>query len=244
MSWDDFTNVDEDSSDAGHNMMSLLPSSLRDIWEEDGAVPIAPPAAESRRKMDLVIPQSYDSSFPRNPAAAYGAGEFIQSQMRFQGEIHPDDNLILHQYYLVEFNPNRSAWFHTQKKLKLSIGDYVLTEADRGFDIGKITDIAKKPSMRDIRTAKMIYRAAYKNEIDQLPQKAEREAHALSFCKKQAADLHLPMTITGAEFQFDGKKLTFYYTAPSYIDFRMLVRTLFRVFGTRIWMCCTSEIQA
>jgi cell fate regulator YaaT (PSP1 superfamily) len=44
------------------------------------------------------------------------------------------------------------------------------------------------------------------------------------------------MDITRAEFQFDGKKLTFYYMAAAYVDFRDLVRALFRVFGTRIWM--------
>jgi cell fate regulator YaaT (PSP1 superfamily) len=44
------------------------------------------------------------------------------------------------------------------------------------------------------------------------------------------------MNITRAEFQFDGKKLTFYYTADAYVDFRDLVRALFKVFGTRIWM--------
>ena len=44
------------------------------------------------------------------------------------------------------------------------------------------------------------------------------------------------MLITGAEFQFDGKKLTFYYTASIYVDFRNLVRTLFKTFGMRIWM--------
>lgn len=242
MSWDDFTNIDDESSSTNQNMMSLLPSSLRDIWEDDNDNHFQP-KTESKRNVDLIIPQSYDSNFFRTQMSSYDNNEYNQNQMRFQGEIHPDGNLILQQYYLVEFNPNRSAWFHTQKRLKLNIGDYVLTEADRGFDIGKITDIVKKPSMRDMRTAKMIFRVAYKNEIDQLPQKAEREAHALSFCRKQAAELNLPMTITGAEFQFDGKKLTFYYTAPSYIDFRILVRTLFRVFGTRIWMCCISEMQ-
>ena len=49
-------------------------------------------------------------------------------------------------------------------------------------------------------------------------------------------ELGLPMLITDAEYQMDGKKLTFYYTASKYVDFRNLVRVLFKTFSTRIWM--------
>jgi cell fate regulator YaaT (PSP1 superfamily) len=126
--------------------------------------------------------------------------------------------------------------FHAPPRVRVNVGDYVLTEADRGFDVGRIVGVVARPSPRDATGAKVIVRPATRNEIEQLPEKAERERRALELCRSKTAEHGLPMNITRAEFQFDGKKLTFYYTAASYVDFRDLVRTLFKIFGTRIWM--------
>jgi cell fate regulator YaaT (PSP1 superfamily) len=126
--------------------------------------------------------------------------------------------------------------FHAPPRVQVNVGDYVLTEADRGFDVGRIVGLVTRPSPRDATGAKAIVRPATQKEIEQLPEKAEREGRALELCRSKTSELGLPMNITRAEFQFDGKKLTFYYTAGSYVDFRELVRTLFKIFGTRIWM--------
>ncbi|KDN39652.1 hypothetical protein RSAG8_08680, partial [Rhizoctonia solani AG-8 WAC10335] len=48
----------------------------------------------------------------------------------------------------------------------------------------------------------------------------------------------LPMEVIDAEYQWDRRKLTFYYVAERRIDFRELVRELFRLYKTRIWMSC------
>ncbi|GEQ66750.1 hypothetical protein JCM33374_g413 [Metschnikowia sp. JCM 33374] len=50
------------------------------------------------------------------------------------------------------------------------------------------------------------------------------------------------MEIVDAEYQFDRKKLTFYYSAQRRLDFRSLVRELFRIYKTRIWMCAVVGI--
>ncbi|MDU5587291.1 MAG: PSP1 C-terminal domain-containing protein, partial [Finegoldia magna] len=47
----------------------------------------------------------------------------------------------------------------------------------------------------------------------------------------------LQMKLIDAEYQFDRKKLIFYYSTSRRIDFRDLVRELFRIYKTRIWMC-------
>jgi cell fate regulator YaaT (PSP1 superfamily) len=115
-------------------------------------------------------------------------------------------------------------------------GDIVITEADRGLDIGQIVTRVDRPPPRELKTVKQILRRALPAEIDSIAAKEERESQALMLCRSKVQELGLPMEVTGAEYQFDGKKLTFYYNATKYIDFRNLVRTLFRIFGTRIWM--------
>jgi len=44
------------------------------------------------------------------------------------------------------------------------------------------------------------------------------------------------MTVVDAEYQFDRNKLTFFFEAEGRIDFRELVRDLFSIYKTRIWM--------
>lgn len=52
----------------------------------------------------------------------------------------------------------------------------------------------------------------------------------------------LQMKLIDAEYQFDRKKLIFYYSTHKRIDFRDLVRELFRIYKTRIWMCAVIGI--
>ena len=42
-------------------------------------------------------------------------------------------------------------------------------------------------------------------------------------------------------FYRDRNKLTFYFIAEKRIDFRELVRELFRIYKTRIWMCAVDR---
>lgn len=233
--WRMFTDDDEGPKDPP---MNLLPSSLMDDWGET-----PPPVSGSPNTASRVsfYPGSFETarrSMPMSGSAPQRPMEYGTSDVVFQGEIEQAAALVPRtiKYYQVKFNMNRSAVFQANQRIKLNVGDYVLTEADRGYDVGRITAIVSKPTARDIKSAKMIVRTATQHEVQQLPQKTEREARALALCQAKAEELGLPMNITGAEFQFDGKKLSFYYTAANWVDFRALVRTLFRVFGTRIWM--------
>lgn len=44
------------------------------------------------------------------------------------------------------------------------------------------------------------------------------------------------MHVVDAEYQFDRHKLTFFFEAEGRVDFRELVRDLFSMYKTRIWM--------
>jgi cell fate regulator YaaT (PSP1 superfamily) len=93
-----------------------------------------------------------------------------------------------------------------------------------------------QPPIKELRTIQHIIRKATQEEVNTIPAKTARERAALQLCQAKAKEMGLAMEITASEFQFDGKKITFYYSAGRYVDFRGLVRSLFGVFGTRIWM--------
>ncbi|KAI0327317.1 PSP1-domain-containing protein [Cubamyces sp. BRFM 1775] len=89
-----------------------------------------------------------------------------------------------------------------------------------------------------------------------LAAKAQDEAKALDLCRNKVRQRKLPMEVIDAEYQWcvwyscsahlaraegvcshrDRRKLTFYFIAEKRIDFRELVRELFRLYKTRIWM--------
>ncbi|SCV02999.1 LANO_0G01530g1_1 [Lachancea nothofagi CBS 11611] len=59
----------------------------------------------------------------------------------------------------------------------------------------------------------------------------------LSHHQHQQPRSNLNIKILNAEFQFDRKKLTFYYVCQERNDFRELIKELFKFYKTRIWLC-------
>lgn len=56
-------------------------------------------------------------------------------------------------------------------------------------------------------------------------------------CKELAQVVHrLPIIVLNAVFQFDGHKITVYYSSNARVDFREFVRDLFSIYKARIWM--------
>lgn len=100
---------------------------------------------------------------------------------------------------------------------------------------------------------KSIISLAQPNEIIQILNKKQDEEKACRLCLAKIANATsgsllggptspatqdlLQMKLIDAEYQFDRKKLIFYYSTSRRIDFRDLVRELFRIYKTRIWMC-------
>ncbi|PWY99326.1 hypothetical protein BCV70DRAFT_212158 [Testicularia cyperi] len=92
---------------------------------------------------------------------------------------------------------------------------------------------------RPMRTInpKRLFTKATPADTSTLYSKAQDEERALQLCIAKVGQRGLPMTVVAAEMQWDRRKLTFYYTASMRVDFRDLVKELFRLYKTRIWMC-------
>ncbi|ESL11356.1 hypothetical protein TRSC58_00895 [Trypanosoma rangeli SC58] len=119
-------------------------------------------------------------------------------------------------------------------------GQYVVVQGDRGIDIGVVirvnTESCKTYVERSGPTGSIL-RHATQREVDYwATDLKEDEAVAVSFCQRRVCRHGFDMEILHAEYQFDKKKLTFYYSAKSRIDFVQLLKELYREFGCRIWM--------
>eukprot|EP00906_Rhabdomonas_costata_P010788 RCo015167 len=82
-----------------------------------------------------------------------------------------------------------------------------------------------------------VLRRATAKEIQHLHSvQAELERRCVEVCQQKVNEYGLVMVVVDAEYQFDRKKLTFYYDAPDRQDFRDLVRDLYKIYRARIWM--------
>ncbi|MFL9837694.1 regulatory iron-sulfur-containing complex subunit RicT [Flavobacterium sp. ST-75] len=143
----------------------------------------------------------------------------------------------------VRFKNGRKDFYRNNEKLTLSIGDIVATEASPGHDIGIVTltgelvkvQMKKKNADPNGEVLK-IYRKATQKDIDIWSEVRNREEPMKVIARELAIKLNLEMKISDIEFQGDGSKATFYYTANDRVDFRQLIKDYAREFGIRIEM--------
>ncbi|WP_340076076.1 regulatory iron-sulfur-containing complex subunit RicT [Leptobacterium sp. I13] len=144
----------------------------------------------------------------------------------------------------VRFKNSRKEFFRNTKNLPLVIGDIVATEAPSGHDIGIVTltgelvrvQMKKKKTNWKDETLPKIYRKASERDVDKWSSVRNREEEVQKRSRELAITLGLEMKISDVEFQGDGSKAIFYYTAEGRVDFRQLIKEMARVFGTRIEM--------
>ncbi len=144
----------------------------------------------------------------------------------------------------VRFKNGRKEFFQNPEHLTLSIGDVIATEASPGHDIGIITlvgelvrvQMKKKKVPLKLDALPKVYRKASQKDIDIWQRMREKEADVQKRSREIAIRHGLQMKISDVEFQGDGSKVIFYYTAEERVDFRELIKEFARTFNTRIEM--------
>jgi len=81
-----------------------------------------------------------------------------------------------------------------------------------------------------------IYRKASQKDIDIWSASRDKEEGMKVRARELAIAQKLEMKISDIEFQGDGSKATFYYTANDRVDFRLLIKDFAKDFSTRIEM--------
>lgn len=147
-------------------------------------------------------------------------------------------------YVEVRFKNGRKDYYKNDDQLTLSIGDIVATQAASGHDIGIVTltgelvrvQMKRKKIKQDTPETLKIYRKASQRDIDIWTTAREKEEPMKVRARQIAIRLDLQMKISDIEFQGDGSKATFYYTAEGRVDFRQLIKEFAQSFRTRIEM--------
>ena len=161
----------------------------------------------------------------------------------------------------VRFKGNRKEFFSWPSAEPLALHDSVIVEVDRGQDLGRVSAVgpvaAKKcagscsgcslasphppsPSPqsgegeREAAPLRRIVRRATADDAAIAEQLHREEEDIRRRVMERVKSHTLPMKVSDAEWQWDRKKLTVYFTAEQRVDFRALVRDLASLFHTRI----------
>ena len=152
----------------------------------------------------------------------------------------------------VRFKGNRKEFFSWPSAEPLALHDSVIVEVDRGQDLGRVSAVgpvaAKKcagscsgcslaesatppPAAEPLRH---ILRRATADDAAVAEQLQREEEDVRRRVMERVKSHTLPMKVSDAEWQWDKRKLTVYFTADQRVDFRALVRDLASLFHTRI----------
>ena len=154
----------------------------------------------------------------------------------------------------VRFKGNRREYFTwpSQDSSPLRLDTPVIVEVERGQDFGVVSavgGIAEKkcercgacggsgPGSRDSGASeplKSILRSATNEDRKIATQLRSNEEDVRRTVRDRVRQHNLPMKVSDAEWQWDKRKLTIYFTAEQRVDFRTLVRDLAGLFRTRI----------
>ena len=140
-----------------------------------------------------------------------------------------------HEVLEVAFKARRREYYANPKEIPLRAGDWIVVQAERGEDLGKVHhthEWVKRSHLGE--NLRSVLRSARPEDLERLEQNRAKESRALQSCKERVSHREIEMKLVDAEYQFDGNRITFFFTAEKRVDFRDLVKDLASIFRTRI----------
>lgn len=145
----------------------------------------------------------------------------------------------------VAFKGNRKEFFRWTGDVTLTPRTAVIVAVDRGEDLGYVHASGELAEQRKAGTThgkespaelRQIVRVATPRDLERAASIREDEEVARRTAIGLARDEKLDMKISDAEWQWDRRRLTLYFTAEQRVDFRQMVRQLEKQYSTRVQM--------
>ena len=144
----------------------------------------------------------------------------------------------------VRFKGNRKEYFAWGSDQPPALESPVIVEVDRGQDLGRVSAVGQTAATKCTRCGgcgaggaaptRRIVRPASREDLARASQLRAVEDDVRRRVREHVRRHGLPMKVSDAEWQWDRRRLTIYFTADERVDFRALVRDLAAEFRTRI----------
>jgi len=143
----------------------------------------------------------------------------------------------------VRFKNGKKEFFRNVNKYPLHNGDPVIVDVPNGHHLGHIAlqgelvrlQMLKKKVENDDQI-RSVYRLATEKDLQKYDEVTQKEHPTLHRTREIIQEQKLNMKLTDVEYQADGTKATFYYSADDRVDFRELIKKLASEFKIRVEM--------
>ena len=135
----------------------------------------------------------------------------------------------------VKFKNRGKCYFFAPNGLDVKSGDKVIVETAKGLEIADcIHGSHMVPDASVVQPLRPVVRIATQEDLRVAEINKRREKDAYEVCLKKIAEHELDMKLVDVECNFEGSKITFFFTSDGRVDFRELVKDLAGVFRSRI----------
>ena len=135
----------------------------------------------------------------------------------------------------IKFRESGSVYYFLATPFVINEDDRVIVKTEEGIGLGTVVITRDNlPEGLEENDLKPVFRLANEEDLQIVEENQELSGEAFKFCKACIKKRELPMKLVDVEVYFDRSKMIFYFTAPTRIDFRELVKDLVRQYRTRI----------
>ena len=135
----------------------------------------------------------------------------------------------------IRFKRAGRLYYFDPAGIEMDVDDCVVVKTARGTELGWVVIAPRQVLANEVNEPlKPVVRKAEEEDIERARDFEAREGEALAECGRLIEKLELPMKLLGVEYNLDGSRLTFFFSATERVDFRQLVRELNRRFKVRV----------
>ena len=135
----------------------------------------------------------------------------------------------------IRFKRAGKVYYFDPADIDLEVNDHVIVETSRGLELGRVVIAPRQVLANEVTgPLKPVIRKAEPEDVERAQELEGKVEVALIECGRLIGELQLPMKLITAEYNLDGSRLTFLFSAEKRVDFRELVRQLTKQFKARV----------
>jgi cell fate regulator YaaT (PSP1 superfamily) len=135
----------------------------------------------------------------------------------------------------IRFKKAGKVYYFDSAGIELEVGDHVVVKTSRGMELGHVVIAPGQVLASEIdESLRPVMRKAEPEDIKRAEELDAKVEEALIECGNVIGELQLPMKLLSAEYNLDGNRLMFLFSAEERVDFRELVRRLTGKFKVRV----------
>ena len=136
----------------------------------------------------------------------------------------------------VAFKGRRRKVYQNRRKIPVRAGDDIIVSAQRGLDYGQVVLAGELVHIRTRPNPNygQVLRLASSNDRSIHNRNKEAEKEALRVAKATLGRRQIPVKLVDAEWQFDRKRLSIFYTTQSRVSMKQVISELCRRFESRV----------